>query len=335
MYGSRFSPISFLLLHHFFRINPSLLNSSLLKVQDTLFRLFTWKTSLLQLDQSLVKMAAEDTRPFLDELMSPSSSRQSTQIGYGDERDSIDDLDEIDIEKMHRKNGHCIILERDDLFERSSAKEALVNYLTNHRNRIYSAVLLLFAAGLFSLSIFAFFLDRHKVLPPGRLPGYEYTSSGQLLSCGSNFEEAEAAGCIFDIMTFAWTPPACLDEEVHTDVISDFSELAPTRGAGTWPWWRWENRTEPLEQTSEVLRSYDDIWTDTIYHRAHCLYLWRIMHRAAGRVIGGEKEVYVYSKAAQWEHVIHCNKLLNELDLPMTDLAIAVRVVGHCVRVDG
>lgn len=283
-------------------------------------------------------MASEDTLPFLDELMS-SSSHQSTQIGDGDERDPIDDLDKIDIEKMHCKDGNYIVLERDDLFEeRFSVKEALIRfreYLSNHRTCIYSAVLLLFAAGLFSLSLFGFLWDHHKALPPGRLSDYEYTSSGELLSCGSSFEEAEAAGCIFDIMTFAWTPPACLDEEVHADVISDLSELAPTRGAGTWPWWRWENRTEPLEQTTEVLRLYDDIWTDTIYHRAHCLYLWRIMHRAAGRVIEGEKEVYVYSKAAQWEHVIHCNKLLNELDKPMTDLAMAVRVVGHCVRLDG
>lgn len=136
-------------------------------------------------------------------------------------------------------------------------------------------------------------------------------------------------------MTFAWTPPACLDEEVYADVTSDLSELAPSRGAGTWPWWRYENRTEPLEQSSGVLKSYDGPWSNHFYHRAHCLYLWRIMHKAAQRVIAGEKEVYVYSKAAQWEHVVHCNILLNDLDMAFSDYVRAVRVIGHCVRVDG
>jgi len=281
-------------------------------------------------------MASKDIRPFLDEDMS-SSSRQSTQIG--NERDSIDDLEEIDIEKMRRKEGNYIALERDYLFaDRFLVKDAFITfrkYLSARKNYVYSAVLLLFTAGLFGLSLFGFLWNHGKPLPPGHLPGFEYTSSGELLSCGSNFEEAEAAGCIFDIMTFAWTPPACLDEEVYTDVTSDLSELAPTRGAGTWPWWRFENRTEPLVQSSEVLKSYDGPWSDTFYHRAHCLYLWRIMHKAAQRVIAGQKEVYVYSKAAQWEHVVHCNKLLNDLDMAFSDHVRAVRVIGHCVRVDG
>ncbi|PQE07087.1 Major facilitator superfamily transporter protein [Rutstroemia sp. NJR-2017a BVV2] len=141
------------------------------------------------------------------------------------------------------------------------------------------------------------------------------------------------AGCIFDIMTFAWTPPACLDTEIHDDVTSELSELAPTRGAGTWPWWRWSNRTEPLEQSAEVLGQFDDIWTDTYYHRAHCLYLQRIMHRASMRVKDGEKDVYVYFRAYDYGHVIHCNKLLNELDVPLTERPATVsRVIGHCVK---
>jgi hypothetical protein len=62
-----------------------------------------------------------------------------------------------------------------------------------------------------------------------QLSGFEYTALGELLTCGEKFEDAVMAGCIFDIMTFAWTPPACLDTEVHDDVTSELSELAPTR----------------------------------------------------------------------------------------------------------
>jgi hypothetical protein len=104
-------------------------------------------------------------------------------------------------------------------------------------------------------------------------------------------------------------------------------------GAGTWPWWRWSNRTEPLEQSAEVLGQFDDIWTDTYYHRAHGLYLQRIMHRASMRVKDGEKDVYVYFRAYNYGHVIHCNKLLNELDVPLTERPATVsRVIGHCVK---
>jgi hypothetical protein len=279
-------------------------------------------------------MATEDSLPFLQQMMS-SSSGQLIQVG--DERNSIEGLDKIDVEKMHHKDGNgYIILERGDIFkERSSFKETFVSlrqYLSACRTYVYSTLLLLFAAGILTLTLIGVLRDPNTTFTTGRLPGFEYTSSGELLSCGSSFEEAEAAGCIFDIMTFAWTPPACYDTEVATDVVSEFSELAPTRGAGVWPWWRWANLTEPLEQTTEVLSKYDDIWTDTHYHRAHCLYLWRIMHRATARRMDGKREVYVYSKATEWEHVIHCNKLLNMLDKPMTDRAMAVRVVGHCVK---
>ncbi len=281
-------------------------------------------------------MAPENTRPFLDEHMS-SSSRQSTQIA--DERDSIDDLDNIDMEKMRRKEGNYILLDTDSLFvERSSVTHGFIKFrkrLSAQKNYIYSAILLLFTAGLFGLSLFGFLKVRGTQLPLGHLPGFEYTSSGELLSCGSNFEEAEAAGCTFDIMTFAWTPPACLDDEVYADVTSDLSELAPSRGAGTWPWWRYENRTEPLEQSSEVLKSYDAPWSNHFYHRAHCLYLWRIMHKAAQRVIVGEKEVYVYSKAAQWEHVVNCNFLLPALAQDFSDYVRTVRVIGPGVSVAG
>jgi len=132
-----------------------------------------------------------------------------------------------------------ILLDRENLLEgRSSLKVAFIlirQHISNHRAYVYFSVpLLLFVTSFLTFSTMGFY-RHHRDLRPERLsgserlPGFEYTSSGELLSCGSNFEEAETAGCIFDIMTFAWTPPACLDTEVHTDVVSELSELAPTR----------------------------------------------------------------------------------------------------------
>ncbi|GAB7355654.1 hypothetical protein MBLNU459_g6368t1 [Dothideomycetes sp. NU459] len=238
-------------------------------------------------------MAADDVLPFLDHMKSPSSPT-SIQYGNNVDRDSVDGLVDFDVEKTHGREGDgYVALDREKRSIFGMPLESMHGHLLAFWTYILAFLSLLVIAALCTTAVFGILRSRTIEILPGRLPGYEYTSSGELLSCGSSFEEAEAAGCIFDIMTFAWTPPACLDTEVHSDVVSDLSELAPTRGAGTWPWWRWDNLTEPLEQSSEVLSQYDDIWTDTYYHRAHCLYLWRIMHKASTRLMEGKKEVYV------------------------------------------
>ena len=273
--------------------------------------------------------AADESLPFLDQLPSP-SSRASTQIG---------DEDRVDIEKVPYNDGgyRHIVLERTDLFPERSQCAAnlgkLWSRLRTYRGWIAFAIL----ATVLGLSITTVTLIRKKTLTSmssvsNRIPGLEYTPSGTQLTCGSTLDEAIANRCQFDIMTFAYTPPACFDTELATDVLDDDSELAPCRAAGTWPWWRFENHSEPVVQDAEIMTSYENVWTNNIYHRAHCLYLGRLLTRASRRLEAGETEVYVYSKVLEWEHLLHCNKLLNDMDAPESNPAKAVKVVGTCVR---
>ena len=282
-------------------------------------------------------MSAEDTTPFLMEPSTP-TSRASTQV---DDSSSVGDL-VVDIEKIAPgKRYHGTRVSESNTLP-GKVRQALSSVRIYARERPlhpFLAILTLSAVAILVLSIVQTILAVRKptevVAVDGRIPGLEYTSDGRLLTCGDTLEEAERNGCKFDIMTFAWTPPACYDEEMAQGALDDYSELAPYKATGTWPWWRFENHTEPLAQTPDDIQKFDPIFTNNHYHRAHCLYLWRIMHRAGTKKLnGGGEGVYVYEKAVGWEHVIHCNKLLNDMERPVDYLAMAVKVVGHCVRID-
>lgn len=245
-------------------------------------------------------MSAEESVPFIPEI-GTSMSSSTTHVGH----DSIDLSDVLDAEKagQYKDNDYShIVLEDDHFSSPGTGRLGLRARLTAYRRNFALGFLTLLAVGIFIVMVIrAVQTSSMKGVASSRIPGLEYTSDGRLLSCGTTFEEAEAAGCKFDIMTFVYTPPACYDEEQALDAMDELSDLAPSRATGVWPWWRNENQTDPLPQTVEVLSSIKPVWTNNVYHRAHCLYLWRVSHRAMTRVAtspaGG---VWVYEKMVEW-----------------------------------
>jgi hypothetical protein len=91
----------------------------------------------------------------------------------------------------------------------------------------------------------------------------------QHMQCGSTPAEARALGCKFDIMSFAWTPPACYDHS--------FSQ-AFLKKNGPWVFYLDHNATMPL--AFDTLSDYDVVWTEHSYHVVHCLYAWERIHQA-------------------------------------------------------
>jgi len=248
----------------------------------------------------LYAMSTEESVPFISEI-GTSMSSSTTQVDH----DSIDLSDVLDAEKGGRykvDDYRRAIREDPRLSSSGSGRIGIRARLTAYRRHFALGFLTLLALGIFIMMVIrAIQTSSMNAVAPGRIPGLEYTSDGRLLTCGNTFEEAEAAGCKFDVMTFVYTPPACYDEEAALDAMDEQSELAPSRATGTWPWWRYENHTDPLPQTVEVLSSIRPVWTNNVYHRAHCLYLWRVSHRAMTRVAtsppGG---VWVYEKMVDW-----------------------------------
>jgi hypothetical protein len=123
---------------------------------------------------------------------------------------------------------------------------------------------------------------------------HKISHSHRVLDCGQSPAEAKAKGCIFDIMNYAWTPPACYEP--------DLAEEALLRGP--WPWYLDRNATLPLPQDPAVLGDMALVWTTYDYHASHCLYAAKLVHRAALK--GG----FLLQEVEEWEHTDHCHGIV-------------------------
>jgi hypothetical protein len=137
-------------------------------------------------------------------------------------------------------------------------------------------------------------------------------------TCGSTAEEARALGCKWDIMTASWEHPDCFDP----DLTREFEELGPWRF-----YWSSSPGKEiptadmltpiPPEQVSEQPMR---IWTDRRYHITHCIYAWKMMHRAVER---GWK---MQGELASYHHTEHCSQALANTSVPLDAIITKVNV---------
>lgn len=112
--------------------------------------------------------------------------------------------------------------------------------------------------------------------------------------CGATAAEATARGCRFDIMSFSWLAPACFDGELTREFEA---------GAGSARWFVDQNATWPVAR-ADVLRGEADLFVSARYHRRHCTFMWKKLHRAVAR--GGPVDGYI----ANYNHTLHCERML-------------------------
>ncbi|KIW09344.1 uncharacterized protein PV09_00245 [Verruconis gallopava] len=127
--------------------------------------------------------------------------------------------------------------------------------------------------------------------------GSAHANAG-LVSCGSSPAEAKAMGCIFDVMSFAWTPPQCYDHET--------SQMYLNRN-GPWIFYLDHNATQPLE--FDTLSEHEVVWTEHSYHIVHCLYAWERGHMAMNK----GKGTLIPSELGSIDHTRHCVDLLDDV----------------------
>ncbi|APA10682.1 hypothetical protein SS1G_12464 [Sclerotinia sclerotiorum 1980 UF-70] len=153
------------------------------------------------------------------------------------------------------------------------------------------------------------------------------------IDCGTTESTAKAANCTFNLMSFSYVPPFCTDTTLLPQFTNSHATLPPD-SAGTFPWYRWSNRTDPIPQDANELSKYPFIWTTHEWHIAHCLYNWALTSEAVGRVLAGEKNVWVLGDAVEGAHIAHCNGLVSDrVTSGLTPLR-AFRAIGRCVRLD-
>lgn len=124
----------------------------------------------------------------------------------------------------------------------------------------------------------------HPAHPPHAQP------DDVVATCGSSVEEAQALNCTWDLLASSWLPPACIDQEL-TD---EFREQGP------WRFFEHKNRTGELFEPELPYRVGPgmEYYSTLRWHKVHCGYQWRKMHRAMmkGMKIEGHLNSYAHTE---------------------------------------
>lgn len=120
-------------------------------------------------------------------------------------------------------------------------------------------------------------------------------------SCGSTPAEARDAGCVFDLLTTAWTAPECAD----LDLTREWLDVVTKEGQ-KWPYYHDKHGKEPQKDLA-YLQSGEwsgELWSTLRLHQYHCLFIWRKMHMAylAGNAVDTVMRGLKHSK--------HCEKMM-------------------------
>jgi hypothetical protein len=142
--------------------------------------------------------------------------------------------------------------------------------------------------------------------------------AGTAQLCGKSLAEAEAAGCVFDLMTVSWLPLECYDGELTKKFMEE----------GPWDFYL-SNSTRPealpeervkIPSLEAISKTTDLMWTDRRFHVFHCIYGWKMMHRAIER--GWKME----SSLATYHHTEHCADTLANTSVPLTSVITRVEL---------
>lgn len=142
------------------------------------------------------------------------------------------------------------------------------------------------------------------------------TSTLSLNFCGNDAKTASAAGCKFDPISFSWTPQPCYDAQL----IDDFLNL------DTWKWYSDANGTGSVDFNEVMAGTHDYLYVSWDYHRWHCTYMWRKMHRAIlSQTIVGEKKLLLDTYINDPEHTDHCEEVLLNRTVALTETSTMIR----------
>ncbi|RDW57826.1 hypothetical protein BP5796_12627 [Coleophoma crateriformis] len=164
--------------------------------------------------------------------------------------------------------------------------------------------------------------------------------------CGTERETALAAGCKFDVLGFAWVPPMCWDESATQSSSQKLRQLAGLTelDLDNFILYFDKNRTQLA-----TIRDFEigglgnagrypvktPFYTEPVYHKAHCLHVWELQHSALFKASEGQNDVWVWERARQWEHSLHCNRVIyhDEWDIPGQGALALYPGTGDCILI--
>lgn len=134
-------------------------------------------------------------------------------------------------------------------------------------------------------------------------PGANSSAPASARHCGASPDEAVAAGCKFDLMSFAWSQPACLDEQLTADFLA----------VQEWRWWVDADGAETVARDEVALGRHDQLFVSWAFQLEQCAYLWKKMQRA----VLNKAPLDSYTLDA--EHTAQCAEMLLDRKGPAED----------------
>lgn len=81
-------------------------------------------------------------------------------------------------------------------------------------------------------------------------------------TCGNSTQDATAAGCRFDVMSYTWVHPNCFDQELMYEFL----------GESDWHWYTDEDSTESLTLDDVTRGQHEYVYVTWKYYITHCTY---------------------------------------------------------------
>ncbi|KAJ4390648.1 hypothetical protein N0V93_004246 [Gnomoniopsis smithogilvyi] len=130
-------------------------------------------------------------------------------------------------------------------------------------------------------------------------------------NCGNSTQDASAAGCKFDVMSYTWVHPKCFDQELMYDFL----------GQDDWKWYESEDGLGQPLNASEVTRGQREyVYVTWKYYTTHCTYMWRKMHRSI--LTSRALDSYV----SDYRHTEQCETVLNDRERGLDETSVMLVV---------
>lgn len=163
-----------------------------------------------------------------------------------------------------------------------------------------TAILCLLILASASGAAYAIFRAEFFTLNPDQFAQNRLTG-GSPSSCGGSREEALAAGCKFDVMSFSWLPPRCYDGEL----VAEFEALGP------WEWFIGQDGRVAADEEAVREGRLDRLYVTWEFHLLHCTFQWKKMHRAL--LAGWPIDSYI----GNFSHTQHCEHMIMNRRTPL------------------
>jgi hypothetical protein len=129
----------------------------------------------------------------------------------------------------------------------------------------------------------------------------------QIQHCGSNYEEARALGCVYDVMMQLWMPADCYDSVLSERFLHE----------GNWTWWSDPENGVTMSDEQMKLGEHTVAFMLMDYHKMHCIFAIEKLVRAL------RNQWKLIPELVSYDHIMHCKH--KTLARPDGDTAKGVR----------